>query len=133
LAVRLHRLAVGNLRLALGCLDSEFSVQSIHDDLEVELTHSGNDRLARLSVCEDSESRVFLRQSEQGSTELLLVGLRLRLDGDLDNRLGELDSLQRDVVMGVAHRLSRIDVVQTDDAYDVACEHFVDVVSAVSV
>jgi len=44
-----NRLFVGDLGLADVRLDLELSLQPVDDDLEVELAHSGDDRLRRLS------------------------------------------------------------------------------------
>src|SRR5690606_30849713 len=47
---RADGLAVGDLRLAHVGLDLELALEAVHDDLEVELAHAGDDRLARLLV-----------------------------------------------------------------------------------
>src|SRR6185312_142786 len=44
------RLAVRDLRAADVRLDVELALQAVDDDLEVELAHAGDDRLARLLV-----------------------------------------------------------------------------------
>src|SRR3989339_287853 len=44
------RLLVGNLRLADICLDPEFTFHPVHNNLEVQLTHSTDNRLPRLFI-----------------------------------------------------------------------------------
>jgi len=55
-------LAVGDLRLAHGCLDVELALHAVDEDFEVQLTHSGDDGLARLFVGANAEGRVFVGQ-----------------------------------------------------------------------
>ena len=56
------RLAVGDLRLADVGADLELAHQAVDDDLEVQLAHAGDDRLAGLLVGADPEGRILLRQ-----------------------------------------------------------------------
>ena len=49
-----------------------------------------DDRLPGLLVGRDAERRVFVGELASADAELLLVGLGLRLDGDRDDRLGEV-------------------------------------------
>ena len=76
------RLAVRDLRLADVGLDAELALHAVDDDLEVQLAHAGDDRLARFLVGVHAERRVFLRQALQRHAHLFLVGLGLRLDRD---------------------------------------------------
>ena len=45
-----NRFAIGDLRLTDICLDAEFALHAIDDDLEVKLAHSGDDRLAGFMI-----------------------------------------------------------------------------------
>jgi hypothetical protein len=56
------RLAVGHLRLADVGLDLELAHHAVDDDLEVQLAHAGDDRLAGLLVGVHAEGRVLLGQ-----------------------------------------------------------------------
>src|SRR5437763_1697122 len=53
-------LAVGDLRAADVRVDRELAQQPVDDDLEVELAHPGDQRLARLVVGSDAEGRILL-------------------------------------------------------------------------
>src|SRR5262249_3314178 len=55
-----HGLAVGDLRPADVRVDVELALEAVDDDLEVELAHAGDDRLAGLLVRADAEGRVLL-------------------------------------------------------------------------
>ena len=57
---------------------------------EWQLAHAGDDGLAGLVVGGHAEGRVLLGELLQREAHLVLLGLGLRLDGDVDNGLGEL-------------------------------------------
>src|SRR5690606_33235451 len=127
------RLAVGDLRLADGGLYLELPQHAVDDHLEVELAHAGDDGLAGLLVGADLEGRVLLRQREEGLGHLVLVVLRLRLDGELDDRLGELELLEHDLRPHRGERVAGAGVLEADAGGDVAGEHGVDVLAVVGV
>ena len=62
---------------------------------------------AALLVRLDAEGRVLLGQALEGDAELVLVGLRLGLDLDLDDRLREGHRLEDDRVVRVASACRR--------------------------
>ncbi len=93
------RLAVRDLGLADVRADVELAHHAVDDDLEVELAHPGDDRLVRLLVRVDAERRVFLHELRERHAHLFLVGLRLRLDRERDDGLGELHRLEDDDVV----------------------------------
>ena len=65
----------------------------------------------------DGSSRGELLQAD---AELLDVDLRLRLDGDRDDRLREDHLLEQDRVLLVAQRVARARVAEADGRVDVA-------------
>src|SRR6266571_247079 len=101
----LHRapdgLPVGDLRLADVRLDVELAAHPVHQDVQVQLAHAGDDRLTGLLVVADAEGRVLFGEALDRGTQLLLVGLALRLDRHRDDRLREGHRLQD-------HRMCRI-------------------------
>ena len=78
-----------------------------------------------------AEGRILGGQLRQRDAELLLVGLRLRLDRDLDDRLGELHALQDDRLLHVAERVAGAGVLQAGQRHDVAGKGFLDVFAVV--
>ena len=86
----------------------------------MQLAHAGDAGLATLLVRVDAESGVFLGQSLQRDAELVLVGLRLGLDGDFDDRLGEDDRLEHDRMIRVAQGVAGEGVLESDRGGDVA-------------
>src|SRR5690606_10242886 len=89
-----NRLPVRDLRTANVRLDLELPLQTVDDDLEMELAHPADDRLPRLLIDVDPEGRILFGELRQAGGELVLVRLRLRLDGDVDHRLRELHRLE---------------------------------------
>ena len=81
----------------------------------------------------DGERRVLFRELLDGNAHLLLVSLRLRLDGDLDNGGGEGHRLEDDRLVDSGKRVTRGRILQADDRIDVASVRHVDGVLLVGV
>ena len=113
-------LAVGNLRLADVRLDLELAQQTVDDDLQVELAHAGDDGLTGFVVGGDAERRVLLGELLKSEAHLVLLSLGLRLDGNVDNRIGELHGLENDRSVLVAERVTRGGVLQANYGNNVA-------------
>ncbi len=84
----LDRLAVRDLGLADVGVDLELALEAVDDDLEVELAHPGDDRLARLRVGVGAERRILVGELLEGAAELVEISLGLGLDRDRDDGLG---------------------------------------------
>ena len=69
----------------------------------------------------------------EGLAHLVLVGLGLRLDGDVDDRLGELHLLEHDGGLVVGERVAGAGVLQADAGDDVAGPGDVEVLPVVGV
>ena len=89
----------------------------------MQLAHAGDDGLAGVDIGMHVEGRIFLRQLGQGHAHLLLVGFGLRLDRNLDDRLGEVDRLKNNRVLIAADRVAGDEVLQADSGADVTCEN----------
>src|SRR3954464_13921790 len=126
-------LAVGDLRAADVRLDVELAAHAVDQHLEVQLAHARDLGLAGLLVRLDLEGRVLLGEAAEGDRHLLLVGLRLRLDRDLDDRLGELDRLELDRRVGGGQRVAGDDLLDADARGDVAREDLLDLLAVVRV
>jgi hypothetical protein len=120
-------------RLADVGLDLELALHAVHEDLEVELAHAGDDSLAGLRVAPDPEGRVLFLQLLQRGGQLVLVGLGLGLDGDVDDRIGELHRLEDDRLVLVGQGVAGAGVLEADGRGNVAGEHFLDLVPLVGV
>src|SRR5665647_218308 len=126
-------LAVGDLRLANIRLDVELAAHAVHEDIEVELAHAGDDRLTGLVVLADLERRVLLGELLDGGAQLFLVTLGLGLDGHRDDRVREAHGLEHDLVGRVTEGVAGRGVLQTDHRVDVTRGRRVDGVLLVGV
>ena len=113
-------LPVGHLGLADVGVDLELPQHPVDEDLEVELAHTRDDGLAGLLVGPHAESGILVGQGVERLAQLVLVRLRLRLDGDVDHRLGEDERLQQDRVSRVTQRVAGRGRLEADDGDDVA-------------
>ena len=113
-------LAIGDLGLTHVAVDLELTTQTIDDDLEVQLAHAGDDGLAGLLVGVDAEGRVLLGQLGKTNGHLLLLGLGLGLNGNVDDGVGELDRLEDDGLVLVAEGVTGLGVLETNACNDVA-------------
>ena len=65
--------------------------------------------------------------------QLLLVGLRPRLDREADDRARELHRFEHDGVLRIADRVTRADALQPDGGGDIARVHLLDLLTLVRV
>ena len=86
----------------------------------MQLAHAGDDRLTGLFVGVNLEGRVFFGQLLDRGAQLLLVGLRLRLDRDLDDWGRERHRLKDDRLLLVGERLARGRVLEAHHGDDLA-------------
>ena len=125
------RLAIGNLRRADIGLDLELAAHAVDDDVEMKFAHAGDDRLAAFLVGLDAEGRILGGQAMQREAHLFLVALGLRLDRDLDDRIGEFHALQDDRMQRIAERVAGGGVLEAGQRDDVAGKGLFDVVARV--
>ena len=85
------------------------------------------------SLSVETRKGILVGELRQRQTQLLLVGLRLRLDRDLDDRLGELHLLQDHRLERIAQRITGADVLEAGQGDDVAGGGFLDVFAVVRV
>ena len=91
-----NRLFERNLRFTDVCADAEFPLHPVDDDFEMQLTHPGNDRLPGILIGMDPERGILLSQFSQRHPHFFLVGFRLGLDGNGDDRLREIHGLREE-------------------------------------
>ncbi len=127
------RLPVRHLRLADVGTHPELPDHPVHQDLQVQLPHSREDRLARIRVGVHREGRILAHQLVQRKPQLLLVALGLRLHGDRNHRRRELDGLEHDGMLPIADRVAGRDVLEPDGGGDIAAVHFLDLLPLVGV
>ena len=126
-----HRLAIGDLRRADIGVDLVGALQDVDLDVEMQFAHPLEDGLAGLLIGRDAEGRIFRGELRKRDAELLLVGLRLRLDRDLDDRIGEFHLLQDDRLLRIAQRVAGAGILEAGQRDDVAGIGFLDVFAVV--
>ena len=114
------RLAVGDLRPADVGVDLELAHQAVDEDLEVQLAHAGDQRLAGLLVGGDTERWILLGEAGEAGAQLVLVALRLRLDRDRDHGLGEGHPLEHDRGALDGERVAGRRLLEADAGSDLA-------------
>ncbi len=99
-------LAVDDLRLARARRDAVLALHAVDDDLEVELAHPGDDRLAGVGVVLDPERRIFFNHLAEREVEALLGRGVLGFDRLRDHRLVGVDALEQDRRLRIAQRVA---------------------------
>src|SRR5690606_9329154 len=127
------RFAVRDLRRADIGFDFEFALHAVDDDLKVKFTHTGENGLTGFMVDRNAQGRIFAAEALQRRGHLLLVGLRLRLDGKFDHRRREVHLLKDDRLFRIGQGIARARILQTDDRDDVARRGFFDFFTRVGV
>ena len=126
-------LTVSNLGCTHVCFNLELTQQTVNDDLQVQLAHTGDDGLTGLFVSVGLEGRILFGQLCQRDAHLLVAGLGLGLDGNADNGLGELHGLQNDGMILITQSITGGGVLQTDNSSDITCIAAVDILAVVGV
>ena len=127
------RLAVGNLRAADVRVDRELAQQPVDDDLQVQLAHPRDERLPRLLVAAYAEGRILLGQPLERRCELVLVGLRLGLDGHGDDRVREVHRLEANGRRVDGERFARRRLLEAHERGDLAGADLVPLLAVVRV
>src|SRR5690606_17151296 len=125
--------AVGHLWLAHVGFNLELTAQAIHDYFQVQLTHTGDDRLAGFLIREDLEGGVLFCQFLEPDAELIAVRFGFRLDSDTNDRLRKIDLLEDDRMVGIAKGIPGFDVLEPDSGGDVTGPDDVDVLPVIRV
>src|SRR3989338_2307880 len=126
-------LTIGNLRLTDVGFNVELAAHAVDQDVQVQLAHTGDDRLTSLFISFDAERWIFLSKFAQSDTHFFLVVLGLRLYGNRNNRLREVHANQDDWLVSVAQSLTSGDVLHADQGRDVTSAHFLDLFAGVCV
>ena len=128
-----ERFTIGHLRGANVRFDLELALHPIDEDVEVKLAHALDDRLARFMVGRHAEAGILGGQAVERDAHLFLVGLGLRLDAELDDRIGELHPLEDDRGVLGAQRVARGRLLEAGQSDDVAGIGFLDVLTRIRV
>ncbi len=96
----------------------ELALHAVGDDLQMQLPHTGEDRLAGVLVDLDFEGGVLVQEFAQHLLQFFLIGMGLGFDRHRDDRLVELDLLQQHRIFSITQGLARRGGLEPDDADD---------------
>ena len=85
----------------------------------MQLAHAGYNHLAGISVRADPKRRILYADLFKGDGQFLFVSLRLRLDGDTDHRLREVDTLEKNTVSHLAQGIAGGGKFESDHGSDI--------------
>ena len=124
---------VSNLRCTYVSLNLELSEETVNDDIQVKLTHTCDNGLTCFFVSPCSEGRILFGKLCKADAHLFLTGLSLRLDSELDNRLGEFHGLEDYRVLRIAECITGSCILKTYASSDIAGVASLDILSVVGV
>ena len=91
----------------------EFTFQTIDDNVEMQLTHTRNNRLTTLLVRSYGESRILFGKFGKPVVQFRNIGLALRLNGNRDHCVWESHRLQYDRMSLITKRITGTDILET--------------------
>ncbi len=109
-----NRFTKRHFRLTHVGFNLKLTQHPINDNLEMQLTHTGNNRLRRFLIRTNPERRILLRQFLERKSHLLLILLRLRLNRHRNHRLRELHHFQENRLLLFRQSISGRGTLQTD-------------------
>ena len=99
----------------------------------MKLTHTCDNGLTCFFVSPCSEGRILFSKLCKADAHLFLTGLSLRLDSELDNRLGEFHGLEDYRVLRIAECITGSCILKTYASSDIAGVASLDILSVVGV
>ena len=97
----------------------------------MQLAHARDDGLTRFAVRIGAEGRILLGELGESCGQLFLTCLRLGLNRNLDDGLGELHGLHKQGPSLACEGLTRYGIAKADECDDIACVGFFDLGAAV--
>src|SRR6266404_400934 len=126
-------LSISDLRSSDVRIDAKLPLQAIDDDLEVKLTHSADDDLARFLIGCYFETGVFGRQTLETDAQLLLILPGLGFDCLGDDGRGEFKSLENDRAGLLTDCVAGGDLLEASHRDDLACGRLLNIFAFVRV
>ena len=120
LRASLDGLFVRNARRQQHDVDVVLPLHPFHDHLDVHAADARDEELLGLGIEVVVDGRVFFRDARERGGDLVFVASRLRLDGERDRRLGELDARELEEMRFVTQRVARGRLLQLGHDADLA-------------
>src|SRR5438067_2376734 len=128
-----NRFTIGDLRLADIGFDAELALHAIDDNLQMQFAHPSNDRLTSFLIGRNNKRRIFLCQTPECYSELVLICAGFGLDSDANYRRGKLDRFQNDRLVFVANCVAGGDLLHAADGDDLTRARSFNIFALVSV
>ena len=125
--------AISHLRITHIGFYLEFTLQTINDNIKVQLAHTGNNGLTTVRIGGYFERRIFHSQTAQSQAHLFNIGLGLRLNCQLNNRLREHHVFQNNRMCFITKRITCCGVFQTGQSDNIAGISLFDIITLVGV
>ena len=122
---------ISNLRSTYVSLYVEFTQQTVYDDVQMQLTHTGDNGLTSLFVGTNTESRIFFCQLYKSVAHLILACFCLRLDSDIDNWLWEFHRLQDYWMLFITDGITSCGILETNGCSNITGVYTIKFVSLV--
>ena len=116
---------VSNLRSTYVCFYVELTKQTVYDNFQVKLTHSGNDCLTGFLISMSTECRIFFSKFCQSFTHFTLIVLCFRLDSKLDNRFREFHGFQNNRMFLITDSITCCCQFETNSCCDISGIYFI--------
>ena len=113
-------------------LHVKLTQHAIHDNIEMQFTHPGYDRLAGIFIGANTECGVLLRKLAKSLAHLFLIGSALRFNCNRDDRFRECDVLKHNLFR-VAESVAGESILETKGRPNIACAHLGNILTAVGV
>ncbi|CAB4719966.1 unannotated protein [freshwater metagenome] len=126
-----NRFAVGHLWLTDGRVDLELTEHAVDEHLEMQFAHSGDDGLRSVFVGTNLEGRIFFGEREESLGHLVLIGLGLGLNRDVDNGFGEDELFEYEWSRRITQRVAGLRVLESDTSNDVTSKRSIEILAIV--
>src|SRR5688572_18718881 len=127
------RLAIRDLGPADVRGDTELAQHAVDDDLEVQLAHAAQYRLAGLRIDMHAQRGVLANELRERLAQARVIRFGARLDSGRDDGLRKIHHLERDGALGIREAVPRRDVLEVDGGRDIAGAHLIDLRALVRV
>ncbi len=124
--------AVSNLRITNSAAYFEFAQQTVNDDIQVKLAHTGNNGLGGFRISVNAEGRILFSQFLQGNAHLFLVCFSFRFNCYGNYRIREYHGFQDNFILLVAEGITSGGVLQTYSSCDITSVNHFDFFAVVS-
>lgn len=127
------RLKVWKMRREEVGLKIELEINEIEENVEVKLENEGDDGMKGILVRIEEERRILGRKKIERNENILMVGIGIRIDRDLDKRIRELNEIKDKRIKRIEKSIESGGLIEERKGKDVEWERLIDVLKDVGV